>query len=246
MSASSIERRAKADVNGLTALLGVLTAFAPFATDMYLVAFPVMAADLHTDAGGVQLTLSVFFLGMGLGQLVYGPLIDRFGRRGPLLAGIALYTLTSFLLLFVETLPAFVTLRFFQAVGGCAGMVVSRAIIRDCCDVVGAAQTFSALMAVQAVGPVAAPVIGGFILAVAHWHAIFIGLGALGGICFIWTFLALPETLPATNRVRNSLMESLRVFGRTLARRNFIAPALCGGLGGASIFAFISGSSCMG
>jgi DHA1 family bicyclomycin/chloramphenicol resistance-like MFS transporter len=226
----------------LITLLGILTAFAPFSIDMYLAAFPSMAADMGTDVGDIQLTLSVFFLGMGSGQIFYGPLIDRFGRRVPLLAGLTLFTVSSFFLTFTTNFSLFVCLRFMQAVGGCAGMIIGRAIIRDRYSLQNAARALSLMIVVQSIGPVAAPVIGGYLLRISTWRMIFVTLCGLGLACFLATFFRLPETLLKENRVKNSPREILGVFLQLLSEGKFLAPALAGALGGATTFAFISGS----
>lgn len=241
MSAELATKRSK--LGTLTVLLGFLTAFAPFATDMYLAAFPNMARDLTTDVGNIQLTLSVFFLGMALGQLFYGPLIDRFGRRIPLLGGISLYTLSSFCLIFAPSLPVFLVLRFLQAVGGCAGMIIGRAIIQDKYTLTEAARALSLMMAVQSIGPVAAPVMGGYILNYSDWQTIFILLGIIGSVCLFLTFITLPETLAPEKRQHNSLTEIFSVFKGIVTNRAFLVPALSGAFGGATMFAFISASS---
>ncbi|MDR2604185.1 MAG: multidrug effflux MFS transporter [Desulfovibrio sp.] len=232
---------------GLAVLLGILAAFAPFSIDMYLAAFPAMAEDFGTDTGGIQFTLSFFFLGMGLGQIFYGPLIDRLGRRRPLLYGLVLFTATSCLMVFVQNFPFFVILRFLQAVGGCAGMVIGRAVIQDLYALQDAARMLSLLMMVQSVGPVAAPVIGGYLLGIAGWRMIFAVLCGLGLTCFLVVFFRLPETLApetpsAAQGVPHMRRQILGIFLSICRNRQFLAPALTGGLGGATTFAFISGS----
>ena len=226
----------------LTVVLGVLTAFAPFSTDMYLAAFPAMARDMNTDVPHIQMTLSVFFFGLALGQLAYGPLSDRFGRRRPLLAGLLIYSAASVGLALVRDIDMFLTLRFIQAVGGCSGMIISRAVIRDTFDLDASARVLTMMMAVQAIGPVAAPIIGGYLLGLTSWGAIFFLMAVLGLACFAAALLILPESLPLEKRLKQSPKEVLGGFLSLTRNSSFIIPALAGGLGVAAIFAFISGS----
>jgi DHA1 family bicyclomycin/chloramphenicol resistance-like MFS transporter len=226
----------------LTLILGALTAFAPFATDMYLSSFPSIARDLAADPGQVQLTLSVFFFGLAAGQLLYGPLSDRLGRRRPLLAGIALFVASSGLVVVVPDILGFVALRLLQAVGGCAGMVISRAIIGDLFEWKTAARVLATLMLVQGMGPILAPILGGYILTLAGWRMIFWFLVLFGALCFAAVLFLIPETLPEDRRRREGLGRMLRTFGTLLVRREFIIPTLAGGLAVGEIFAFISGS----
>lgn len=242
MTQATLTKNTRVSTAGLTALLGLLTAFAPFSTDMYLAAFPAMARDLGTDVGRIQLTLSVFFFGLAIGQLAYGPLSDRFGRRRPLLVGLSIYIAASIGLAMVRNIEWFLLLRFVQAIGGCAGMIISRAVIRDLFDLEGSARVLTLMMAVQSIGPVAAPVIGGYLLGLTSWTSIFILLTLFGVGCLAAAFFTLPESLPAENRLRQTTGEIGGVFVHLLRKRDFITPALAGALGGAAIFAFISGS----
>ncbi|MDR1545188.1 MAG: multidrug effflux MFS transporter [Deltaproteobacteria bacterium] len=226
----------------LAVLLGLLTAFAPLATDTYLAAFPAMAADMETGVDRVQLSLSIFFLGLAVGQPIYGPLTDRFGRRRPLMVGLAVFCLASAGLALTRDIGVFLALRFVQALGGCAGMVVSRAVVRDSFNLGDSARFFTMMAAIQALGPVAAPVLGAYILKAASWPAVFALLSLLGLACLTVTRLSLPETLPPERRLRQSPAEALGAFGRLVRAPGFIVPVLAGSLGGSAIFAFISGS----
>ncbi|MDR3205251.1 MAG: multidrug effflux MFS transporter [Deltaproteobacteria bacterium] len=227
----------------LFTLLGFLSVFAPFSTDMYLPAFSQMAAEMSTEVKNVQLSLAVFFLGLALGQFIYGPLSDRWGRRRPLMIGLIVYILASFFMIETKEISTFNALRFIQALGGCAGMVVARAVIRDGCDLKSSAKVFTIVMAIQAVGPVAAPVIGAYIVNITHWSAIFKILSCLGLACLCGSFVVLAESLPEKYRLRQSPFEIIKGFASLASCREFIVPALAGGLGGGALFAFISGSS---
>lgn len=229
-------------MGALTALLGTLFSFASFSIDMYLTAFPTIAADLRTDLGSVQLTLSVFFIGLALGQLLYGPVIDRYGRRGPLLFGMALYAASSLGLFFVGDIRLFVLLRFLQAVGGCAGMIVGRAVVQDLFDLEGAARLFSMMAVVQAIGPIAAPLLGGYVVTYLGWRSIFGLLCLLGAGSFVAVLAVLPESLPPDRRVPLDFRNVAGAFGALLRNRRFMTPCLAGGVAGAAMFAFIGGS----
>lgn len=226
----------------LVLLLGALSAFAPFATDMYLAGFPAIAADFGTDVGRVQLSLSSFFLGLCLGQLLYGPLTDAFGRRAPLLAGIALYTAASLALMLAPGIDAFVALRLLQAIGGCAGMIVARAVIQDVMAPDEAARALSAMMMVQGIGPVLAPVLGGYLLLAGGWRVIFAFLAAFGAACLLATWRGLQETLPRARHRPLRLAAIVATFTALLRLRAFVVPAMAAAMALAALFAYIAGS----
>lgn len=226
----------------LTFILAALTAFAPLSTDMYLASFSSLAKTFSADEGRVQLSLSVFFFGLSVGQLIYGPLVDRFGRKPPLIAGLMIFTLSSAAIVIVPTVDGFIVLRLCQALGGCAGMVVSRAIVADLFDERGSARFLSQMMLVQGMAPIVAPLLGGYILAIAPWEAIFVVLTLFGIGCLLTTLHGLPETLPPERRHAVGLVGIARAFGEVIANRDFMAPALSGAFAAACIFAFITGS----
>ena len=148
--------------------LGALTAFGPMSLDFYLPAFPSVASSLGVDVGDVQLTFSACLLGLGLGQLVYGPLSDRFGRKPPLVAGLVLYVVASVLCALAPSLAALTALRLLQGLGGCAGIVIARAIVRDCYSGRGLARAFSVTTTVSMLAPLLAPTLGAAILQLDH------------------------------------------------------------------------------
>lgn len=226
----------------LTFILASLTAFAPLSTDMYLASFSSLAETFATDEGRVQLSLSVFFFGLSAGQLIYGPLVDRFGRKPPLIAGLVIFTLSSAIIVVVPTVEGFIALRLCQALGGCAGMVVSRAVVADLFDERGSARFLSQMMLIQGMAPIVAPLLGGYILAVAPWEAIFVVLTLFGTGCLIAAWRGLPETLSPERRHAVGIGGIARAFGEVLANREFMAPALSGASAAACIFAFITGS----
>jgi len=222
-------------------ILGALSAFGPLAIDFYLPGFPAMALAFATDETHIQLTLAVYFLGLSIGQLVYGPLADRFGRRVPLLVGVGLFTLGSFACAFAPTLEWLIGARFVQALGGCAGMVLSRAIVSDKCDAVGSAKVFSQLMLVMGLAPILAPMLGGLMVNLYGWQSIFIALTCFSVLAAVAVALGLPESLPA-NVPRQPLSGALRQYGRLLKDREFLGHALTGGIAMAGMFAYIAGS----
>ena len=222
-------------------ILGALSAFGPLAIDFYLPAFPAMALAFGTDEQHVQLTLAAYFLGLSIGQLVYGPIADRFGRRVPLLSGVVLFTLASLACAFAPNLEWLMGARFIQALGGCAGMVISRAIVSDKCDAVGSAKVFSQLMLVMGLAPILAPMLGGLLVNTTGWQSIFLVLTGFSALAGLAVALGLPESLPA-HVPRQPLSGALRQYGRLLSDRVFLGHALTGGIAIAGMFAYIAGS----
>ena len=226
----------------LPLILGMLAAFAPLAIDMYLPAFPAMAAALGSDSAGAQLTIASYFVGMALGQLVYGPLTDRWGRKPPLLFGVGLFVLASLACALAQSMPQMVWLRLLQALGGCAGMVVARAVVRDLADRIDPVRLMGQLMLIMGVAPVLAPSLGGVVQEWLGWRAIFVALALFGGAALAMVVLRLPETLPAPRRLRQNPAEVVRAYGTLLGDARFVRPALAGALTSAALFAYIVGS----
>ncbi|MBD9566014.1 multidrug effflux MFS transporter [Pseudomonas sp. PDM09] len=222
-------------------ILGALSAFGPLAIDFYLPAFPAMAFAFGTDEKHVQLTLAAYFLGLSIGQLAYGPVADRFGRRIPLLTGVGLFTVASLVCAYAPTLEWLIGARFVQALGGCAGMVISRAVVSDKCDAVGSAKVFSQLMLVMGLAPILAPMLGGLLVNTTGWQSIFLVLTGFSALAGLAVALGLPESLPA-HVPRQPLSGALRQYGRLLADPIFLGHALTGGVAIAGMFAYIAGS----
>lgn len=224
-------------------ILGGLTAFGPLSIDMYLPALPGMAGDLSAANSLVQLTLAAFVIGLGAGQLVAGPLSDAFGRRKPLLVGVALYITASVLCAFSPSIEVLIGARALQAFGAAAGIVVARATVRDLFSGIAMSRFFSALMLVTGVAPILAPIIGGQLLTVTSWRGIFAALAAFGGVLLLVSALALPETLPQMSRRPARIGGVLRTYLSLLRHRAFLGSALTIGLGFAGMFTYISASS---
>lgn len=227
----------------LAVILGTLSAFAPLSIDMYLPALPTIASDFGTDISVVQQTLSVFFIGLAVGQTFYGPIADRVGRRPPLLFGCALYILACIGCAFAPTIESLILMRLAQALGGCAGIVICRSIVRDLFDQQESARMYSFLMLVMGLAPITAPLIGGQLLHFFGWRAIFVTLSLFGLTCFLLVSFVLPETLPVERRTRSGLGAALRSYGEILVNRTYMGYALAAGLASAAMFAYISGSS---
>ena len=226
----------------LALMLGSLTALGPLSIDMYLPSFQAMARDLVASPAQVQLTLAVFFVALGIGQAFYGPISDRFGRRRPLCFGLGLYVLASAGCASARSIEALVAWRFAQALGGCAGMVIARAVVRDRFDEREAARFFSLLMLVTGLAPILAPSIGGQILAFVSWRAIFWTLAGFALVGFVAATFVLPESLPPERRTEGGVATALRVYARLLRDRAFMRYALSGALVISGMFAYIFGS----
>lgn len=222
-------------------LLGALSAFGPMAIDFYLPSFPAMAQAFGTDVEHVQLTLASYFIGLALGQLIYGPLADRFGRRPPLLVGVTIFTLASVACALAPNLDWLIGARFVQALGGCAGMVVSRAVVRDLCDPIASAKAFSQLMLVMGLAPILAPLGGGLLLELFGWQSIFWALTLFSALVLLGLANWLPETLSNVTP-RAPLSGALGQYRRLLGNWQFLAYGMSGGFAIAGMFAYIAGS----
>ncbi len=226
----------------LAPLLGFLTAVGPLSTDMYLPAFPAIEASFGAPEGTAQITLASWFAGLAVGQIAQGTMADRFGRRGPLMAGLALYTLASAGCALAPSLAALTVLRAVAAFGGSASMVLPRAIVRDLADGHAAARLMSQLMLVMGVAPILAPTMGGLLLSIASWHVIFWFAAIHGLISLAIVWRVLPETLAATHRVRLGLAGLLSRYGSVLGERSFFLYMAIGSFVMFSMFAYLSGS----
>ncbi|MFF9313413.1 multidrug effflux MFS transporter [Streptomyces sp. NPDC014748] len=226
----------------VTLILGGLTATPPLAMDMYLPSLPEVTRSLHAPAATVQLTLTACLAGMALGQLVVGPMSDRWGRCRPLLAGLAVYVLATALCALAPNVETLVAFRLAQGLAGAAGIVIARAVVRDLYDGVAMARFFSTLMLISGVAPIVAPLIGGQILRITDWRGVFVVLTVVGALlgAVVWT--KLPETLPPADRHEGGVGQALGGMRRLLADRVFTGYMIAGGFAFASLFAYISAS----
>jgi DHA1 family bicyclomycin/chloramphenicol resistance-like MFS transporter len=226
----------------LAALLGALTALGPLGVDMYLPAFPAMGLALAATPAEMQQTLATFLLGMAAGQLVYGPLSDRLGRRVPLFLGMAVFTAASVGCALATSAQALVWLRLAQALGACVGLVVARAVVRDVCDERGAVRMMSMLMLAMGAAPILAPMLGSWFLAAFGWRAIFWFLAGYGVLAMLVMRVWLPESLAPELRRRDGPGQILLVYLTLLRDRRFLSHALAGALPMAGLFAYLVGS----
>ncbi|WP_217252485.1 multidrug effflux MFS transporter [Streptomyces sp. AC602_WCS936] len=226
----------------VTLLLGGLTATPPLAMDMYLPALPEVTRALSAPAATVQLTLTACLAGMALGQLVVGPMSDKWGRRRPLLTGLAVYVVATALCALAPTVELLVAFRLAQGLAGAAAIVIARAVVRDLYDGVAMARFFSTLMLISGVAPVVAPLIGGQILRVTDWRGVFVVLTVVGVALGVVVWAKLPETLPEGERHEGGVGDTLRAMRGLLADRAFTGYMLAGGFAFASLFAYISAS----
>ncbi len=235
--------RRSAGPRGLLVLLGTLSAIGPLSMDLYLPALPAVEDDLDAGQSPVQLTLSAVAIGLAAGQLVAGPLSDRFGRRGPLLLGVGAWALASLLCAASPTVWVLVAIRVLQGLGGAAGIVLARAIVRDRYEGTEAARVFAVLASIGGAAPVLAPVLGGQLLRVTDWRGLFVVLAGIGLVLLAAALWRLPETLPPGQRVAGGIRTTLRNGRLLLGRRPFLAAVLCQGLAFGALFTYISGSS---
>ena len=225
----------------LTAVLGALTAFGALSIDMYLPALATIGRNIGADSVSMQTTLSVFFIGLAIGQLIYGPLSDRFGRLMPLYAGLCLYVVASIGCALATSVEGLWTGRLAQALGACAGLVISRAAVRDLFDPMQAARVFSRLMLVMGLAPVLAPLIGGQLLLVGSWRLIFWTLAVIG----LLTMIAVRAILPETHRGPRTTLHPVAVFKGFVAilrDHRFLWHALTGAFASASLLTYIVAS----
>lgn len=223
-------------------LMGLLTAMAPLAIDMYLPAFPAIALDLKTTEGNIERTLASYLLGMALAQLFYGPIADRFGRKIPLIFGLLLFSIASFAIAFTHDIEHLLLWRVAQAFGGAAGAVIPRAVIRDQLDTRDAAKALSLIMLIMGATPILAPILGGQILLFAHWRIIFYCITFCGVALFITTILYMRETLAPQNVIPLRPKIIFSNYKALLKHKPFLFFSMAAGFGSAGMFAYISGS----
>ncbi|NHE57393.1 multidrug effflux MFS transporter [Cyclobacterium plantarum] len=227
----------------LVLILGALSTISPFSVDMYLPAFPAIAKNLHTSISNIQLSLTSYLIGIAIGQLFYGPLLDRFGRKKPLYAGLWIYVLASIGCAFVSSFEGLIIMRFVQAIGGCVGMVAAQALVRDLFPVNKIAQTLAMLTLVIAVSPMIAPTLGGYIAAHFHWNWLFILLAIICTGIIISCKWQLPDGAEPDLNLSLRPVQVFKKYIEVLKNKQFLTYILVGGIAGAAPFAYIAGSS---
>lgn len=225
----------------LIAFLGIMSAMAPLATDMYLPALPELSAEFSASTSATQLTLTMTLLGMAVGQIFLGPLSDMYGRKRPLFAGMVAFALVSAGCFYASSIEPFLALRFLQGFAGASGLVISRAIARDVAEGVELTRFMAILMLVNGLAPILAPVAGGQILAFSSWRIIFAVLAVIGVLLAVWT-LKTRETLAKEERQKN-MAASFHAFPALLRDRYFFGHCLVQCFVFASFFSYIAGSS---
>jgi DHA1 family bicyclomycin/chloramphenicol resistance-like MFS transporter len=225
----------------LPQLLGFIIAVGPLSTDMYLPAFPAIAREFH-DQAAPQYSLAAYFVGLAIGQMTQGALSDRLGRRGPLLFGLALYTLASIGCALSDSTATLMLFRFLTALGASAGIVIPRAQVRDLTDGPAAAHMFSQLMLVMGVAPILAPMLGAGVVAFASWRMIFLVCAAYGAVALAAIWLFLPDTLPPERRSLIGLWPVLLRYGVIFREPAFLTHALIASFTAGALFAYLAGT----
>lgn len=224
-------------------ILGSLATISPFSIDMYLPGFPAIAKDLNTTIDRVQLSLTAYLIGISLGQLIYGPLLDRFGRKIPLYIGLIIYILASVGCAFTESVNSLIVMRFLQAIGGCAGIVAAQALVRDIFPVNKTAQALSLIILVIAVSPMVAPTVGAYTTALFGWHSMFIVLAIITLLILISVYFFLPAGKGPDPTMSLKPGAVLFNFYSVIKNPQFFIYTLAGGLATAAPFAYIAGSA---
>jgi DHA1 family bicyclomycin/chloramphenicol resistance-like MFS transporter len=226
----------------LILILGSLTALGPFSIDMYLPSFPAIAADLDTTIEKVALSLSSYFIGISAGQLLYGPLLDKYGRKKPLYVGLAIYLLASFGCMAAGTVQSLIILRFVQAIGSCAAAVAAVAMVRDLFPVEENAKVFALLMLVVGASPMIAPTVGGYVTASLGWHAIFLILAIIAVVMLLTVIFFLPDAYVPDRTLSLKPGPMLASFWQVLKQPQFFTYVFTGALSFAGLFTYVAGS----
>lgn len=226
----------------LILILGCLAALAPFSIDMYLPGFKAIAKDLNTDVPNVSLSLATFFIGISAGQLLYGPLLDKFGRKKPLYFGLSLFILSSVSCLFVTSIDQLIVLRFVQAIGCCSASVAAIAMVRDLFTVEESPKVFASLMLVIAVSPMLAPTAGGYLITALGWQSVFLFLGLMAVLMLLASMWGLPESYKPDPSYSLKPKPILGNFITVLKEPSFYTYALVSAITFSGLFAYVSSS----
>jgi len=223
-------------------ILGLLSAIGPFSIDMYLPGFDAIADSLHTTVAHIQLSLTSFFIGIASGQIIYGPLLDRFGRKIPLIVGLVIYIVASISCALTNSADNLIIYRFIQALGSCGGMVASRAMVRDFYGPTESAKVFSLLMLVIGVSPIVAPTVGSFVITHWDWHGIFLVLAAITTCILLAVIFFLPESKGANSAISLMPRPIVQSYWQVFRTRQFFTYAFAGGLASSGLYAYLAGS----
>jgi DHA1 family bicyclomycin/chloramphenicol resistance-like MFS transporter len=226
----------------VVAILGALVALGPLSTDAYVPGLPDLARDLGTSASSAQLTITTCLIGLAAGQILAGPLSDARGRRGPLLFGLALYTVAGLLCALAPSVWALIVLRAVQGIGGAFAIVIAFASVRDRFSGVAAARYFSLLLLVTGLAPVLSPLFGAQVLRFGDWRAVFVALAVISALILLAVAVRLPESLPVEKRHQGGAREMRAVFGALLRDRRYVGFALANAFAFGAMFAYIAGS----
>jgi len=223
-------------------ILGALSTITPFAIDLYLPAFPQIANDLNTSTARVSLSVSSYFIGIALGQILYGPLLDRYGRKKPLYVGLLIFLLATIGCLSSNSVEELIAIRFLQALGGCAAQVVAMTMVRDFFSVRESSKVISLLVLILGVAPLVAPPLGSFIAISMGWQAVFASLAVLVSLIFMVTYLFLPDGQKPDPSVTLAISPIFRTYTAILKEPRFYTYALAGAFSFAGLFVYIAGS----
>lgn len=222
--------------------LGLLSAMGAFSIDMYLPGFPEIAKDLHTTIAHITLSITSFFIGISIGQMIYGPLLDKYGRKKPLYIGLVVYLLTSIACAYAPTANALIGIRFLQALGSCAGMVASRALVRDIFPVEENAKIFSLLMLVLALSPIVAPTLGGYMSSMFGWQSIFFVLASIAALTLLLVYFKLPPGRKPETSLSLLPRPIINGFLEVSKVPQFYTYAFAGAIASSGLYAYVAGS----
>lgn len=222
--------------------LGLLSAMGAFSIDMYLPGFPAIAKDLNTTVAHITLSITSFFIGISIGQMIYGPLLDKYGRRKPLYIGLVVYLVASLGCAIAPTADALIGIRFLQALGSCAGLVASRALVRDIFPVSENAKIFSLLMLVLALSPIVAPTLGGYVTSLFGWQSIFYILAGIAALTIVLVYFKLPEGRKPDLEISLLPAPIIKGFLEVAKEPQFYTYAFAGAIASSGLYAYIAGS----
>jgi DHA1 family bicyclomycin/chloramphenicol resistance-like MFS transporter len=219
-------------------ILALLTALEPLSIDLYLHGFIMISEAFSTSVTSVQISLSTFLAGFAVGQLIWGPLADKFGRKKPILVSLVIFTLASVACIYVQTVEQLWVVRFLQAIGGCAGVVISRAIVTDYFDKSKTLKIYALLALIMGIAPILAPSIGNGILQLSNWKALFGAMAGLGVFLFLLTLFALPEThKKSADQVKTNVVKD---YWNILKNRKFVVYSLIAGIVNGALMIYVA------